>query len=40
MIDIEGVTTLANFEVIDIFGENNPYPMLLGIDWATHMMES
>ena len=24
----------ANFEVIDIFDDTNPYPTLLGIDWA------
>jgi len=33
-VDIEGVSTLAKFEVIEIVDENNPYPMLLGIDWA------
>ena len=28
---------LANFEVIEIVDDNNPYPALLGIDWATNM---
>lgn len=37
MVDIEGVSTLANFEVIDIIDGSNPYPVLLGIDWATDM---
>jgi len=36
-IDIEGASTLADFEVIEIVDENNPYPALLGIDWATDM---
>ena len=28
---------LADFEVIEIFDDINPYPVLLGIDWATNM---
>jgi len=36
-VDIEGVSTQANFEVIEIVDDNNPYPTLLGIDWATDM---
>ena len=28
---------LADFEVIEIVDDNNPYPVLLGIDWATDM---
>ena len=36
-LDIEGVSTLADFEVIKIFDDSNPYPALLGIDWATDM---
>lgn len=35
--DIEGTSALADFEVIEIVDENNPYPAHLGIDWATHM---
>jgi len=36
-IDIEGVSALDNFEVIEIVDENNPCPMLLGIDSAFEM---
>ena len=32
--DIEGLCTFANFEVITIVDDTNPYPALLGIDWA------
>ena len=28
---------LANFEVIEIIDDKNPYLALLGINWATHM---
>ena len=28
---------MADFEVIEIVDDNNPYPMLLRIDWATNM---
>ena len=30
-IGIEGVSAQADFEVIEIFDESNPYPTLLGI---------
>ena len=33
LVDIDGVSTLANFEVIEIFDDNNPYPALLGFEW-------
>ena len=36
-VDIEGVTTQTDFEVIKIMDESSPYPTLLGIDWATDM---
>lgn len=36
-VDIEGTSALTNFEVIEILDDNNPYPALLGIDWATDM---
>jgi len=36
-VDIEGASTLADFEVIEIINDNNPYPTLLRIDWATNM---
>ena len=32
-IDIDGVSTLADFEVIEIIDDSNPYPALLGIEW-------
>lgn len=32
-----GVSVLVDFEVIEIIDDNNPYPVLLGIDWATNM---
>ena len=33
-IDIDGVSTFADFEVIEIMDDRNPYPALLGIEWA------
>jgi len=36
-VDIEGTSALADFEVIEIVDDSNPYPALLGIDWATDM---
>ena len=33
-VDIDGVRTFANFEVIEIIDDSCPYPALLGIDWA------
>jgi hypothetical protein len=33
-VDIDGVRTFADFEVIEIVDDNCPYPALLGIDWA------
>jgi hypothetical protein len=33
-VDIDGVRTFANFEVIEIVDDSSPYPALLGIDWA------
>jgi len=32
-VDIEGVFTTSDFEVIEIVNESNPYPAFLGIDW-------
>ena len=32
--DIEGLHTFIEFEFINIFNDTNPYPALLGIDWA------
>lgn len=36
-IDIKGASTQMDFEVIEIVDDNNPYPMLLGVDWAIEM---
>jgi hypothetical protein len=36
-VDIEGASALANFKVIEIVDDNNPYPAVLGIDWAINM---
>jgi hypothetical protein len=33
-VDIDGVRTFADFEVIEIFDDIFPYPALLAIDWA------
>jgi hypothetical protein len=33
-IDVAGVNTIDDFEVIDIMRDKDPYPELLGIDWA------
>lgn len=37
IVDIEGVRMLADFEVIEIVDDNNPYSALLEIDWAIDM---
>lgn len=36
-VDIEGTSTMVNFEEIEIVDDNNPYLSLLGIDWAVNM---
>ena len=33
-MDLDGVHSLADFEVIEIIDDITPYPALLGIDWA------
>jgi hypothetical protein len=33
-IDVVGVNIVVDFEVIKIMGDKDPYPALLGIDWA------
>ena len=38
-VDIDGVWSLADFEVIEIIDDSNPYPMLLGIDWTFDNLE-
>lgn len=37
-IDIEGVSTMDDFELIQIIDDINPYPVLLRIDWAIDMI--
>ena len=37
MVDIAGVKVLADFEVIEIVEDTDPYPALLGLDWAIDM---
>ena len=37
MVDIAGVGVLADFEVIEIMEDVDPYPTLLGLDWAIDM---
>jgi hypothetical protein len=31
-VNVEGVMTKVDFEVIEIMDDSNPYPMLLGIE--------
>jgi hypothetical protein len=33
-IDLDGVCTKADFEVIEILDDTTPYPSLLGLDWV------
>jgi hypothetical protein len=33
-LDLDGVLTKANFEVIEIMDGTTPYPTFLGLDWA------
>jgi hypothetical protein len=33
-IDLDGVCSLADFEVIEIIDDSTPYPVLLSINWA------
>lgn len=37
MVDIEGESMRADFEVIEIVDKSNPYPTFLGIDWDFSM---
>ena len=39
MVDIEGVSALVDFKVIEIVDDSNPYPALLWIDLTTNMNE-
>ena len=37
-VDIDGVCSFVDFEVIEIIGDSRPYLALLGIDWAIDNM--
>ena len=37
-VDIDGVCSFVDFEVIEIIGDSRPYPALLGIDWEIDKM--
>ena len=37
VVNIEGLKVLADFEVIQIIDDTDPYPALLGLDWAIDM---
>ena len=37
MVDIAGARILADFEVIEIVEDADPYPALLGLDWEMDM---
>ena len=37
MVGIAGVKVRTDFEVIQIIGDADPYPALLGLDWAIDM---
>jgi hypothetical protein len=34
LVDLDGMCTFADFEVIDIVDNTTPYPTLLGLDWV------
>ena len=36
-VDIEGLSMMVEFEVIEVVDDSNPYPTLLGIDWEIYM---
>ena len=38
-VDLDGVRSLVDFEVIEIIDDNTPYPVLLGIDWEFENQE-
>ena len=33
LVEVEGLRTYVDLEVIDIVDDTSPYPSLLGIDW-------
>ena len=38
-VDIDGVHSFVDFEVIEIIGDSRAYPALLGIDWEIDNMD-
>ena len=38
VVDIEGMKTCADFDVIEVVGDGGSYPALLGIGWANDSM--
>ena len=38
VVDIEGMKTCANFDMIEVVGDGGSYPTLLGIRWANDSM--
>ena len=38
VVDIEGMKTHANFDVIEVVEDGGSYPVLLGIRWANDSM--
>jgi hypothetical protein len=34
IVDLDGVHTKEDFEVIEIVDETTPYPVFLGLDWV------
>jgi hypothetical protein len=33
-MNIDGVRNMVHFEVIDIIDDSQPYPALMGLEWA------
>jgi hypothetical protein len=38
-VNIDGVHSMAHFEVIDIVDDNQPYPGLMGLEWDFYNQE-
>ena len=38
VVDIEGMKTCVDFDVIEVVGDGGSYPTLLGIGWANDSM--
>ena len=39
LVEVKGLRTYVEFEVIDIDDDTNPYPALLGIDWEIYNLK-